>query len=243
MDYRGPARPAFPSLPRGRAHGAHSSFFCMTAFVFGSGTSPIQLRFSMFYLPSTLPGREGGLPHRAAFHQPLETLRVSSDPDFREADQGLSHFPHSCGYVFAFWHLAFQAKVGSSRTSTSHPSTGRAYPVVSESLTLQNATRPLFPALLARTTVSPNGARRQASPAPSDQLQPGTRPLGLALRHYRSLSSVDVWHGDSAGCDSRHCLSICHPQWSISHLPASLRGALLPQSHWSWACLGDPHSG
>ena len=46
----------------------------------------------MICLPSTLPGREGGLPHRAAFHQSLETLRISADPDFRRADQGLSHF-------------------------------------------------------------------------------------------------------------------------------------------------------
>ena len=46
----------------------------------------------MIGLPSTLPGREGGSPHRATFHQPLDALRASAGPDFREADQGLSHF-------------------------------------------------------------------------------------------------------------------------------------------------------
>ena len=46
----------------------------------------------MINLPSTLPGRKGGPPHRAIFHQPLEALRASAGPDFRDADQGLSHF-------------------------------------------------------------------------------------------------------------------------------------------------------
>lgn len=60
------------------------------------------------------------------------------------------------------------------------------------------------------------------------QLQSRTQPLSLAPDHSPSLSSVDVWRRDSAGCYTRRCFSTCRPQRSISHLPASLRRTANP---------------
>lgn len=57
----------------------------------------------MFRLPSTLTGRKEERPQRATFHQPLETLRASAGPDFRQADLGLSHFHLTVDTSLRLW--------------------------------------------------------------------------------------------------------------------------------------------
>ena len=179
----------------------------------------------MISRPSILPDREGGLPHRATFHQPLEALRTSAGPDSCQAGRGLSHchgfvdaslrlehrsgFPGRVPLVLAL--IPFWETCASGRSMI---------------FWITECYTPLVrPAAAGRTVFATWAAHRDESrgwPAPLDCSQ----ALGRRASHRGnspSLSPVDVWHEDSAGRDPRHCFSTCRPQWSIPHLPGSLR--------------------
>lgn len=119
----------------------------------------------------------------------------------------------------------------------------RVRPVGSLPFGQQNSTRllsrPLLQALRSSRLGDGSGLERPLSVPRTTRLPPGSWPLSLAPDDSPSFSTVDVWRGDSVGCYTHHCLSTCRPQWSISHLPASLRRGL-PRSHWNQVCLVVP---
>ena len=84
-------------------------------------------------------------------------------------------------------------------------------------------TPPVRLAAAKRTVFATWAGEAVTPPTRTTGLPPSSRPQGLALDNSPLFSAVDVWRRDSAGCYTRHRLSICHPRWSISHLPASLR--------------------
>lgn len=83
--------------------GPHMLYLCMTAFVYGCGTTPI--RRSLLDVPPTVdpagPRRGANLTVRFSVN-PRESCGLLSDPDFSEANQGLSHFHDLRGRDFAF---------------------------------------------------------------------------------------------------------------------------------------------
>ena len=157
----------------------------------------------MFRLPSTLTSHKEELPHRATFHQPLETLRASAGPDFRQADRGLSHF-----------HLTVDASLRLRHFLSYYASLVQDVRVrwVRHLLDdkMPHALCPTCGWQIERS--SRIGPGTWEPPAVSTGLHRSTRSLDLAPGHSPSLSTVDVCLGTPRGAKPASRLSICHPR-------------------------------